>query len=486
MKVPKSLSIPLVALAILVVSVPAYAQNSNHPAAPVVTNEWLQFRGPNGSGVADTPTLPAQFGPTKNLVWKAAVPFGRSSPVITADRIFLTASEGDKLVTLALDRKTGKTLWRRDVVRPRHMPIYKRNDAASPSPVSDGKNVFAFFAELGLISYGPDGTERWRVPLGPFDSFYGMGGSPVLAGNTLLLVADQRANSFAIAVDTRNGKVLWKTARKNNESYSTPVIYTPKTGPAQLLVVGSHTLDAYSIDNGERLWWIKNIGTYPKGVPTVIGDMIYINAEGTEEPYIPPFEDTLKNYDKNKDERIQLEEYKADPFAEHFGWMDRNSDGYIDRAEYDFARIDTDPPEYGVSAIRLGGSGDLTATNLVWRLMKHFPNIPSPLVYRDVMYLMKEGGIVTSVNPATGEVLKMGRTPQALEGYFASPVAADGKIFLVSETCKVTVLKAGAQLEVLAMNDLDEECWATPAIAGNSLIIRTRGSLYSFADSSGK
>lgn len=484
MKVPTSL--PIVALAILIVAFPAYAQNSNHPAPPVVTNEWLQFRGPNGSGVAETPTLPAQFGPTKNVVWKTAVPFGRSSPVITADRIFLTASEGEKLVTLALDRKTGKTLWRREVVRPRHMPIYKRNDGASPSPVSDGKNVIAFFAELGLISYGPDGTERWRVPLGPFDSFYGMGGSPVLAGNTVLLVADQRANSFVVAVDARNGKVLWKTPRANNESYSTPVIYTPKNAPPQLLVVGSHTLDGYSLDKGERLWWIKNIGTYPKGVPTVIGDMIYINAEGTEEPYIPPFEDTLKNYDKNKDERIQLEEYKADPFAEHFGWMDRNSDGYIDRAEYDFARIDTDPPEYGVSAVRLGGRGDLTATNLVWRLMKHFPNIPSPLIYRDVMYLMKEGGIVTSVNPATGEVLKMGRTPQALEGYFASPVAADGKIFLVSETCKVTVLKAGAQLEVLAMNDLDEECWATPAIAGNSLIIRTRGSLYSFANEPGK
>lgn len=480
MKVPRSLSI--VALTILVVSFPAYAQNSNHPASPAATNEWLQFRGPNGSGVADGLSLPAQFGPTKNLAWKASIPFGRSSPVITADRIFLTGSDGDKLVTLALDRKTGKMLWRRDVARTRHMAIYKGNDPASPSPVSDGKNVIVFFAELGLISYGPDGSERWRVPLGPFDSFYGMGGSPVMAGNTLLLVADQRKNSFVVAVDARTGKVLWKTARVNNESYSTPVVYTPKNAPAQLLVVGSHTLDAYSLDNGERLWWIKNIGTYPKGVPTVIGDVVYINAEGTDEPYIGPFDDTLKQYDKNNDQKIQPEEFKADPFFEHFGWMDLNSDGSIDRAEWDFARTDTNPTEYGITAVRLGGRGDLTSTNIVWRLKKNFPNIPSPLLYRDVMYLMKEGGIVTSVNPATGQVLKMGRTPEALEGYFASPVAADGKIFMVSESCKVTVLKADAQWEVLAMNDLDEECWATPAIAGNSLIIRTRGSLYSFAN----
>ena len=473
MQLPGSLSkakLWSIVLIILGVSFPVYAQN------------WLQFRGPNGSGVADGSTPPAQFGARKNLAWKTSVPFGRSSPVIAADRIFLTASEGDKLVTLALDRKTGKLLWRRDVLRARQMPIYKGNDAASPTPVSDGKNVIVFFAELGLISYGPDGSERWRVPLGPFNSFYGMAGSPVLAGNTLVLVADQRANSFILAVNAQNGKVLWKQSRTNHEAFSTPVVYTPKNAPAQLVVLGSHSVDAYSLDKGERLWWVKNVGTYPKGVPTLIGDMVYVNGEGTDEPYIPPFDDTLKKYDKDNDQRIKPEEYKSDPFGEHFGWMDINSDGHIDRTEYDFVRTDTNPSEYGISAIRLGGSGDLTPTNVVWRLKKYFPNIPSPLVYRDVMYLMKEGGIVTSLNPATGEVLKTGRTPEALEGYFASPVAADGKIFLVSESCKVTVLKAGAQWEVLATNDLDEECWATPAIAGNSLIIRTRASLYSFAD----
>ena len=164
MKPTKSLSRPdiatevaklwsIVALAILVVSFPAYAQNSKRSTSPPAassassvkaTNDWLMFRGPNGTGVADSSTLPAQFGANKNLAWKASVPFGRSSPVVTADRVFLTASEGDKLVTLALDRKTGKLLWRRDVARTRHTPIYKANDAASPTPVSDGKNVFVF------------------------------------------------------------------------------------------------------------------------------------------------------------------------------------------------------------------------------------------------------------------------------------------------------------------------------------------------------
>jgi outer membrane protein assembly factor BamB len=496
MKLPRSLSRrdiatevtklwTIVALAILIVCFPANAQNSKRSTSPAATNDWLQFRGPNGTGVADGATLPAQFGATKNLAWKAAVPFGRSSPVVTTDRVFLTASEGDKLVTLALDRKTGKMLWRRDVARARHMPIYKANDAASPTPVSDGKNVIVFFAELGLISYGPDGSERWRLPLGPFSSFYGMAGSPVLAGNTLVLVCDQRANSFILAVDARNGKVLWKKDRTNYEGFSTPVVYTPKNAPAQLVVLGSNTLDAYSLDKGERLWWVTKVGTYPKGVPALSGDMVYVNGEGGDEPFLPPYDDSLKKHDKDNDQRIKPEEMKGDPFEEHFGWIDANSDGYIDRAEYDFVRTGTSTSGHGITAIRLGGnggSGDLTATNVVWRLKKSYPNIPAPLVYRDVMYLMKEGGIVTSLNPATGEVLKMGRTPEAVEDYSASPVAGDGKIFMVSASCKVTVLKAGAQWEILATNDLDEECWATPAIAGNSLIIRTRGALYSFAD----
>jgi outer membrane protein assembly factor BamB len=467
--------LPLIALALFVASDSSiYAQQSN---------EWLQFRGPNGTGVAEGVALPAEFSATKNLVWKTPVPFARSSPVVTSDRVFLTASEGDKLITLALDRKTGKVLWRRDVVRARHMPIFKANDAASPSPVSDGKNVFVFFAELGLISYGPDGKERWRLPLGPFNSFYGMGGSPVIAGNTLVMVCDHRTDSFIIAVDARDGKELWRKSRPNFEAYSTPAIYKPKDGPAQVIVLGSQTVDAYSLDKGERLWWVTKVGSYPKGVPVVGANMVYVTAEGGEQPFLPPFDETLKQSDTNKDQRIDRDEMKSQKEAlEHFGWLDANNDGYIDRAEYDFVRNST-TLGHGLTAVRLSGQGDITSSNVAWRVQKGYPNIPAPLIYRGVMYLMKEGGIVSSIDPASGQVLKQGRTPDALEEYYASPVAADGKIFLVSASGKVTVLKADAQWEILAMNDLDEEVWATPAIAGRNIYIRTRNALYSFGAS---
>ena len=320
------------------------------------------------------------------------------------------------------------------------------------------------------------------MPLGPFNSFYGMSGSPVLAGNTLVMVCDQRTDSFIVAVDARNGKELWRKTRTNYEAYSTPGIYKPKDGPAQVIVVGSQSVDGYSLDKGERLWWVTKIGAYPKGVPVFGTDMVYVIADGGDDPFLPPFDESLKA-DTNKDQKLQREELKANADAyDHFGWLDSNNDGSIERSEYDFVRNST-ISGHGITAVRLAGRGDITSSNVVWRVKKAYPSIPSPLIYRDVMYLMKEGGIVSSLNPASGEVLKQGRTPDALEEYYASPVAADGKIFMVSASGKVTVLKAGAQWEILAMNDLDEEVWATPAIAGNNLYIRTRNALYSFGTS---
>jgi outer membrane protein assembly factor BamB len=208
--------------------------------------------------------------------------------------------------------------------------------------------------------------------------------------------------------------------------------------------------------------------------------MVYVIGEGGDQSFLPSFDETLKQYDKDKDQKTSREEMKAHAEAyEHFGWLDANNDGYVDRAEYDFVRNST-VLGHGLTAVRLAGQGDVTSSNVVWRVQKAYPNIPAPLIYRGVMYLMKEGGIVSSLDPASGQILKQGRTPNALEEYYASPVAADGKIYVVSASGKVTVLKADPQWEILATNDLGEEVWATPAIAGSNLYIRTRSMLYSF------
>jgi outer membrane protein assembly factor BamB len=449
----------------------------------ISTDEWLRFRGPNGTGVAETRALPAEFGPAKNLLWKAPLPFGRSSPIAAGNRIFLTASEGDRLITLCLDAVSGKLLWRREATRARHMAIYKGNDPASPTPVSDGTNVYVFFAELGLIAYGPDGEERWRVPLGPFTSFYGMGASPVLVADTLMMVCDQRTGSYIIAVNVRDGQVRWKIERSNPvEGFATPVVFSPVAGEPQILVFGSHTLDAYAVSTGARLWWVGQVGYFPKGVPVVGREMVYVSAPGGDEPVFPPFDEGLKKYDANGDGRIQFEEVRADPhIPEHFGWMDPNGDGITDRAEYDVVR-NASAAGHGLTAIRPGGKGNVTAANIAWRVKQGYPNVAAPLLYRDILYMVKTGGVITSLDPRTGEVLKTGRSEQAIEEYYSSPVAADGKVFMISESGKVTVLKADGHWEILAVNDLDEEVWATPAIANGTIYIRTANALYAFAN----
>jgi outer membrane protein assembly factor BamB len=449
---------------------------------------WLGFRGTNGTGVAESSALPAEFGRDKNALWKTVVPFGRSSPVVARDRIFLTASEGEKLLTLALDANTGKIVWRRDLQRARHMSIFKGNDPASPSPASDGTNVYVFFAELGLISYTADGRERWRLPLGPFKSFYGMGGSPIVHDGTVLLVCDQRTGSFIIAVDAQTGKPRWKQERPSYiEGFSTPVIYRTSQGPPQVIVQGSGLLDAYSLTTGERLWWVRQVGSYPKGVPAIGAERVIVTAQGADEPMFPPFEVSLKESDENHDGLLQFEEAKKKhpEAAEHWGWVDANGDGAVDRAEYDLIRS-SNAMGHGLMAIRLeGGSRDATEARTAWRIQKQYPNVASPLLYRDVVYTVKDGGVVMSVDAVKGDVLKTGRLEGALEEYFSSPVAADGKVFMTSVSCKVSVLCAGAQWELLKVNDLGEECWATPAIARNRIFVRTRTTVYAFGNAAG-
>ena len=159
--------------------------------------------------------------------------------------------------------------------------------------------------------------------------------------------------------------------------------------------------------------------------------------------------------------------------------MDLDRDGTLNERDWYFYRARRSA-QNAVLAFRLGGQGDMTQKSFLWRYQKSLPNVPSPLLYKDVLYLMKEGGILTALDPLTGKVLKQGRLQGALGDYFASPVAADDKVFTVSHEGKVTVLKPGGQWEVLAINDLGEECNATPAIADGRLYIRTRDTLYCF------
>ena len=465
--------------------------------------DWPQFRGPHASGVSDATKLPVEFGPEKNVVWKTRLPFGHSSPVIFGDRIFLTGAEGGQrvdggrqkvidqggaLYTLCVDRRTGKILWKREVTRPRIERYQPTNSPASPSPVTDGRSVYVFFGDVGLVAYSLDGAEKWRVPLGPFNNVNGHGSSPILFGNLLILLCDQDTNSYLLAVDKNTGRTEWKVERpESTRSYSTPSILQPKGGPAEVIVPGAYNLTSYNAATGEKLWWIHGLSWQPKSTPVINGDMIYAHwwesgGESETATETPTFADMLAKYDADHDGRISLEEVKADlRMQKQFPEVDLDGDGYLEAHDWDNYRARR-ASRNALLAVRAGGRGDVTDTSIVWRMQKYLPNVPTPLLYQGVMYLVKDGGIVTSLDPKTGKILKQGRLTGALETYYSSPVGGAGKVYMISQGGKVSVLKAGAEWELLAVNDLDDECFATPAIVDNRLYIRTRNTLYCFAE----
>ena len=260
-------------MGVLLLAMIAYAQQDK------TAYDWPQFRGPNGSGVGKTTGLPAEFGPDKNVIWKKALPTGYSSPVLVQNFIFLTACENEKLLTLCLDRQTGVNIWKKEAPRPRKEKLDFRNNPASPSPATDGENVYVFFPDFGLLAYDFDGKELWRFPLGPFDNEYGMGASPIVADNKVILVCDQQTDSFIIALDKSSGEKIWKKDRPEATSgHCTPVAYSPEEGETQILVPGSFLLISYSAKTGERLWWTAGLAFEMKSTPIISDGILFING----------------------------------------------------------------------------------------------------------------------------------------------------------------------------------------------------------------
>ena len=462
--------------------------------------DWPMFRGLNGSGIAQVTSVPTEFGPNKNVVWKTELPFGHSSPVITGDLIFLTGAEGgqredagrgDKVIdkggrlfTLCLDRRTGKILWKSESPRPRIERYQQVNSPASPSAATDGENVFVFLADYGLLSYDKKGNERWRRPLGPFNNVNGHGSSPILYKDLLILVCDQDSGSYMIALDKATGETRWRVERPEvTRSYVTPAVFHPKSGPAELIVPGAYQVTSYRADTGEKLWWARGFSWQPKSLPVIDGDMIYVHGwegggEAETPTETPTWEEALKLYDKNGNGAITPDEVDA-RMQKSFYLLDLDSKGHLVSRDWDFYRARR-AARNTLLAIKHGSRGDISQTGVVWRMQKFLPNVPSPLIYEGVLYLVKDGGILSSIDPKTGEILKQGRLTGALDTYYSSPVAAAGKIYLFSQTGVATVLKAGREWEILATNAMDDEVFATPAIVDDKMYVRTRSALYCF------
>ena len=446
---------------------------------------WPRFRGPAGLGTSESRDLPVHFGPGESVVWRTEIAPGESSPVIAGSRLFLTGDSGEQLVTYCLDRNTGKILWRRSVRREQNQRYHKINSAASPTPVTDGDILVVFFGDFGLIGYGLDGTERWRLQLGPLNNINGHGASPILVDGKVIMVCDQDSESYMIAVDKRSGRVLWRTERPEvTRGYSTPAVFRRSGEPAELIVPGAYQLIAYSLDHGEKLWWVRGMAWQLKSVPLIDGDVIYLNAwesggNSAIQVDLPSHSQVLTERDVNRDGRLSLGEIDGFKPARSWRNVDLDKDEFLSERDWEFFRARLGA-QNSMMAIRHGGRGDLTDTNVLWRYRKSLPNVASPLLYQSVLYLVKDGGILTTLDPESGQVFKQDRLKGATGRYYTSPVGADDKVYLISQDGKVVVLKAGGQWEVVALNDLADECYATPAIADSRLYIRTHSTLFCF------
>ncbi len=445
--------------------------------------EWTRFRGPNGSGVSRDTGFPAEFSKTTNVRWRTPVRPGKSSPVLTRRHIFLTALDEGKLFTQCFDRESGSLLWERSVPRPRAESANNLNHAAAITPVTDGENVYSFFADYGLISYDASGTVRWTTPLGPFSNSMGHSASPILAGGHVILVLDQMVDSFIAAFDARNGETRWRTSREEMEGWATPLLYHPSGSPPVVLTASRGQLGAHRVDNGSRLWSRTNLSPSIVASPTLDHDTLYTFGYGYDS--VNPFAGQLEKYDKNHDGRLSPEEYSGNAYLTGIGRFVGNKDGFVTAEKWEQRQRMSLAPS-SLLAIRVDGAGREAAkapdpSRELWRYEKSFVGVvPSPLIYEGVLYLVKGGGVLTSFDAAEGKVAKTGRLTGALGGYSSSPVAAEGKVYLPSEEGKITVLKAGREWEVIATNDLGEGCFATPALSAGDLYVRTNDALYRF------
>ncbi len=434
---------------VLVIALLSTVTLLNATAGASSSTNWPQWRG-DGQGISTGKNLPTEWSATKNIKWKTPIGGrGHSSPIIWGKRIFLTSAiegaavPGAKAVkhtlegkefrhpdsigadrkqtfkVIAVDRETGKILW--EQVAFEGTPYddrHRKSSYAASTPATDGKLVYAFFGSEGLYAYDMKGKLAWKADLGKLGTV-GMGTatSPILHENLVILQCDEENGeaSFIVALDKKTGKEVWKTPRKVQVSWSTPIL-VQSAKRAELITSGTEFIIAYDPATGKELWRHKGVESNSIPSPVTNGEMVFLSA------------------------------------------------GY---------------PAKIVMAIRLGANGDLTdSTNVAWKYPKGTAYVPSPILYGDYLYLTTDRGILTCIDAKTGEVKYEGGRVPIPATFTASPVAFDGRILMTSEDGDTFMIKAGPKHEILGSNSVGEPVYASPAIADGNIVIRGEKSLY--------
>jgi outer membrane protein assembly factor BamB len=453
---------------------------------------WPRFRGPNGSGVADDQAPPVKLGPETNVKWKVTVPSGLSSPIVAGDNLVITAFDNGKLYTIAYRRSDGKEAWRREAPA-KQIERYLKGEGspATSTPVTDGQRIVSYFGSCGLICYDLGGNEMWRFPLPTAVTWadFGSGVSPILADGSVILVRDELKGSRILAVNAADGTLKWERARQSTIAYCTPVLWETPDGK-QVVVAGHGRMIGYDLKTGQETWFVAGMPTGPCASPMVAGGTLFFagySPGGPEdkENQMPSFDALLKQADTDKDGALSKAEAQKTFLKDSFDSLDFNKDGKITRDEWDTLVKMISEGKSSAFALSPGGTGDISGSHMIWKKTKGLPYVPSAIVYRGQVVMIKDGGLVSAYDAKTGREIYIQERVAAPGRYYASPVAADGHIYFTAlDDGAVTVLKAGtAKPEVVAKNPkLGERVAATPTIADNTLYLRTATKLYAFAE----
>lgn len=455
-------------------------------AATSSAADWGQFRGPRGGQAESSRPVPVEIGPDKHVLWKTELPPGHSSPVVVGDRIFLTAVRDKKqLLTMAFSRTTGKLLWERAAKYDKLETIHNIGSYAQCSPASDGERVVSFFGSCGMECYSVDGDLLWQVPMGPFNDDFGAASSPLIIEDRVLLGQDHDTGSFLAAFDKRTGREIWRTDRSEfSRNFGSPVVWTVD-GQRQIVVAGTLRVCGYDWNTGRELWTVRGLSRVVCMTPVVGPDNNLIVAgwsaggEPGERIGLEPFEKIVQGVDSDRNGTFEKSEIKDGPLQTRFTQCDRNKDGHVTRAEYEEFQSLFERSQNVILSIRAGARGDATDTHVNWKFARFVPFCSSPLYHEGRVFMIKDGGILTSLDAKTGEAKKTGRVA-GTGAYYASPVVADGKIFLLSEKGQLSVVSAEESWQVLHSADFGESGYATPAIVDGRIYLRTGTHLFCF------
>jgi len=482
------------------------------------SDPWNQFRGPNGSGIR--PDARIKIPSKENLVWKASLPFGLSSPVLSDDKIFLTGIEKGRLVTLALNRKSGKILWKKKAPETQIEKFHESSSPATPTPFVDKDRLFVYFGSFGLLCYDHDGKEIWKKPIPTPKSLYGTSSSPISHGDLLILVVDDDANlpnsrvsqSRILALRKKDGSTVWERPRPFHRSgWSTPTIWEHDQGK-ELVVLGNGSLRSYSLPEGEEIWQVDGFSRETIARPMVGNGLVFASgsklggsADLKTDPQ--PFWKAVISFDANGDDRLERKEMTGHftfPFRPQlppghpgyglplpkdpskrkkrldgmFFWMDKDKDGFWDKDEF-IGNLTIGRGKPLLVAVKPGGKGNVTDTHVEWEFNKGIPEVPSPILHENLIYMVSNGGVLTCVGTGEGKMIYR----QRLEGrgqYVASPVVAGNNLILASEEGLISAVRTGVEFKLLGQFELGESIQVTPALGKKTLYVRGKKNLWAF------